>query len=119
LKFGADKSYQVSADFNGQNWDWKHQGGDQFGFPGSPNVEGDLVGAMIANPHLKIEVENGIYDLATPFFEGIFEMHHLPIPQKLQSNISYHYYPSGHMVYVNEDVLKQFHDVQLARANLS
>src|SRR5437763_2773631 len=26
LKFGADKTYQVAADFNGQNWDWKHQG---------------------------------------------------------------------------------------------
>ncbi len=37
-------------------------------------------------------------------------MHHLPIPQKLQSNISYHYYESGHMVYVNEGVLAKFHD---------
>jgi hypothetical protein len=39
----------------------------------------------------------------------MYEMHHLPIPQKLQANISYHYYQSGHMVYVNEDVLKRFH----------
>jgi hypothetical protein len=39
----------------------------------------------------------------------MYEMHHLPIPEKLQANISYHYYQSGHMVYVNEDVLKQFH----------
>ena len=39
----------------------------------------------------------------------MFEMHHLPIPDKLQANISYHYYQSGHMVYVNEGVLKQFH----------
>jgi carboxypeptidase C (cathepsin A) len=36
-------------------------------------------------------------------------MHHLQLPDKLQGNISYHYYPSGHMVYVNPDVLKQFH----------
>jgi hypothetical protein len=39
----------------------------------------------------------------------MYEMHHLPIPDKLQANISYHYYQSGHMVYVNEGVLKQFH----------
>jgi hypothetical protein len=39
----------------------------------------------------------------------MYEMHHLPIPQKLQANITYHYYQSGHMVYVNENVLKQFH----------
>ena len=35
---------------------------------------------------------------------------YLPIPQKLQANISYHYYQAGHMIYVNEGVLKQFHD---------
>jgi carboxypeptidase C (cathepsin A) len=35
-------------------------------------------------------------------------MHHLPIPQSLQQNISYKYYESGHMVYLNEGVLRQF-----------
>ena len=44
------------------------------------------------------------------FFEGIYEMHHLPMPNSLQANISYHYYEAGHMVYVNAGVLKQFHD---------
>jgi len=37
-------------------------------------------------------------------------MRHLPVPSSLKSNISYKYYPAGHMVYVNEGVLKQFHD---------
>jgi len=37
-------------------------------------------------------------------------MHHLPVPNSLQANISYHYYESGHMVYVNEGALKQFHE---------
>ncbi len=36
-------------------------------------------------------------------------MHHLPIPQELQANISYHFYPSGHMIYLHTDVLKQLH----------
>ena len=31
-------------------------------------------------------------------------------PQSLQANISYRYYEAGHMVYVNEGVLKKFHD---------
>ena len=31
------------------------------------------------------------------------------MPNSLQTNISYHYYQAGHMVYVNEDVLKEFH----------
>jgi carboxypeptidase C (cathepsin A) len=28
----------------------------------------------------------------------------------MQQNIRYKYYESGHMVYVNEGVLRQFHD---------
>ena len=59
---------------------------------------------------MKMLLAGGYYDLATPFFEGMYEMHHLPIPDSLQANISYHYYESGHMVYVNEGVLKHFHD---------
>jgi hypothetical protein len=37
-------------------------------------------------------------------------MHHLPIPHELQANISYHYYQAGHMIYVNDGILKQFHE---------
>ncbi len=70
----------------------------------------DLATTMKANPKMKVLLAGGYYDLATPFFEGEYEMHHLPIPKSLQANISYHYYESGHMVYVNEGVLKQFHE---------
>src|SRR5712691_10473628 len=105
LKFGADQSYHVAADFQGQNWDWKHQSGDNFGFPGSPNVEGDLVGAMISNPHLQIEVENGIYDLATPFLATEYTMDHLGLAENLRKNIHLKYYEAGHMMYVRDEDL--------------
>jgi carboxypeptidase C (cathepsin A) len=55
-------------------------------------------------------LSGGYYDLATPYFEGKFEMHHLPIPADLQKNISYKYYAAGHMIYVNDAILKQFHE---------
>jgi hypothetical protein len=32
----------------------------------------------------------------------------LQIPQALQANISYHQYSSGHVVYLNEEALRQF-----------
>ena len=66
--------------------------------------------AMKANPKMKVLLAGGYYDLATPFFEGVYEMRHLPIPKSLQANISYRYYEAGHMIYVNEGVLKKFHD---------
>jgi carboxypeptidase C (cathepsin A) len=113
LKYGNDQTYKPGAysdpDFT---WDLRHQA------PGGPpatqqeggtNVMPDLAFTMKSNPKMKVFLGGGYYDLATPFYEGMYEMHHLPIPQKLQANISYHYYQSGHMVYVNENVLKQFH----------
>ena len=65
---------------------------------------------MKSNPKMKVMLAGGYYDLATPFFEGkLRDASSADAGQSLQANISYHYYPSGHMVYVNEDVLKQFH----------
>jgi carboxypeptidase C (cathepsin A) len=37
-------------------------------------------------------------------------MKHLPIPADLENNIAYKFFPTGHMVYVNEDALKGLHD---------
>jgi carboxypeptidase C (cathepsin A) len=113
LKYGANQTYKPGA-YGDDNfsWDLRHQA------PGGPpanqqeggtNVMPDLAYTMKSNPKMKVMLAGGYFDLATPYFEGKFEMHHLPIPQKLQANISYHYYQSGHMVYVNEEVLKQFH----------
>jgi carboxypeptidase C (cathepsin A) len=100
LKFGQEQHYNISAQFNGAQWDWKHNEGQGFGFPGAPNVEPDLVEALVTNPNLKIEVENGLFDLATPFFETEYEMEHLGLPKKLQANIALKYYDAGHMMYV-------------------
>mgnify|MGYP000532361990 CR=1 FL=1 len=38
------------------------------------------------------------------------QMRHLPVPENLRANISYKYYPSGHMVYAHEDSLRALHD---------
>ncbi len=111
LKYGRDLTYKPEA-YGEFMWDLHHQmpGGPGAGFSVTTNVMPDLAFAMKSNPKMRVLLAGGYDDLATPFFEGMFEMHHLPIPQALQQNISYKYYESGHMVYVNEGVLKQFHD---------
>lgn len=102
LKFGQDKIYHPQGQvFN--DWNWKHRTGRNFGFPGAPNVEEDLVEAMLTNPRLKVEVENGIFDLATPFFATEYTMEHLGLPDRLQSNIHMNYYNAGHMMYVHDE----------------
>jgi carboxypeptidase C (cathepsin A) len=103
LKFGQDQNYRLYADID--RWDMKHHGHD-----GSLNVMGDLAMAMKTNPDLKILLNGGYYDLATPFYAAQYEMDHLPIQPALQKNISYAWYPSGHMVYAHVPSLKKLHD---------
>jgi carboxypeptidase C (cathepsin A) len=109
LHYATAETYFPEIDNN--SWEMKHQPpGAPFPLPVSVNVMPDLATAMKYDPKLKICLNGGYFDLATPFFEGMYEMHHLQIPASLQSNIEYHYYRSGHMVYANEASLKQLHD---------
>jgi carboxypeptidase C (cathepsin A) len=106
LKFSLqDRKYLTISEEAEPTLDWKHKAGENFGFPGSPNVEGDLIQALLTNPHLQVEVENGLYDLATPFFATEYTMDHLGLPEKLQKNIHLQYYDAGHMMYLRDDDL--------------
>jgi carboxypeptidase C (cathepsin A) len=92
-------------------WSWKHEGPlGSFGLPTTTNVMPDLAAAMKYNPNLAVQLEAGYYDLATPFFQGVYELQHLPLPAKLQGNIEMKFYPSGHMIYANEPSLRALHD---------
>jgi carboxypeptidase C (cathepsin A) len=73
-----------------------------------PIMIGDLGSAMREDPHLKVLSANGWFDLATPFFATEYDLAHLDIDANLRSNLSITYYPSGHMVYLNLEALKQF-----------
>jgi carboxypeptidase C (cathepsin A) len=108
---GRDFKHSISA---GRNWSFQHQQpgqGQRFGSSrqGS-NVMPDLANAMKINPNLKVQLNAGYFDLATPFYQGVYEMHHLPIPANLHANIEYKFYDSGHMVYAKDSSLKLLHD---------
>ena len=48
--------------------------------------------------------------MATPFYQGVYEMQHLAVPPAMQRNIEYKFYESGHMAYAKDDALKSLHD---------
>ena len=109
LKFGLNMTYKPEIDL-WKHWDFSHQPpGSDTKLPGSTNVMPDLAAAMKTDPNLKVQLNGGYYDLATPFFAAIFEMQHLPMEASLQKNIEMHFYPSGHMVYVHEPDLATLH----------
>jgi carboxypeptidase C (cathepsin A) len=65
-----------------------------------PNVLPDLAQALTRNPALRVFSANGYYDLATPFFGTEKDLHHLGIDPALRSHVTFGYYESGHMIYL-------------------
>ena len=73
-------------------------------------MQGDLTQAMITNPRLLVEVENGYYDMATPFFATEFTMEHLGLPDALKGHVQQKYYESGHMMYLHDASRVKLHN---------
>jgi carboxypeptidase C (cathepsin A) len=110
LKYGAGQTYLPHALFDGFQWGMTRLGSTSFSSSRGLNVGDDLAEAMKTNPRLKIMVNDGYYDLATPFFAAEYDEEHLPIPAALTKNIEYDWYEAGHMAYVRDECRKQLHD---------
>jgi carboxypeptidase C (cathepsin A) len=113
LHYGEGKSFKPSIR-TFATWNFSHQqpGQNQILLSSrqGTNVMPDLANAMKINPNLKVQLNAGYFDLATPFYQGVYELRHLPMPAALQANIEYKFYESGHMVYAKEASLKLLHD---------
>jgi len=90
----------------GNAWDWKHKtpgGGQQL----AVNSSVDLGQAMRQNPQLKVLSLNGYYDMATPFAGADYDLQHMELDPAVKANITYRYYPSGHMIYIEPGSARQ------------
>ena len=65
------------------------------------NVAETLRQAMTINPHLKVYVANGYYDLATPYFATEYTFNTLGLDPGLRANLRMGYYEAGHMMYIH------------------
>ena len=116
LKYSSKETYYPSGPNINQSWDHTppaagRRGGRRRTRSGvtlrDAYVAGDLADAMRKNPNLKVFSVNGLFDLATPFFITEYDLAHMELESKLRQNIEFAYYPSGHMIYLNVDALKQ------------
>ena len=128
LGYRTELNYWPSGPGINRAWDWKHKppggpngGGDTRKEPVA-NTAADLGMAMRENPHLMVYSLNGIYDMATPFFGTEYDLAHMWLDPSLRNNVRFGYYPSGHMVYLNQDAMKtmkadiaRFYDDALAK----
>ncbi len=109
LKFGEKKTYKADHRSRQGLGHAAPAAGLAGQGPGPVNVMPDLAVAMKQNPNLKVQLNGGYYDLATPYFAAVYELRQLPIQSALQGNIEMHFYTSGHMVYAHEPDLKALH----------
>jgi carboxypeptidase C (cathepsin A) len=62
--------------------------------------------AMAKDPYLHVLVGAGYYDMATPFANAEYTFTHLGFDKTYADRVKFNYYPSGHMVYLNQTALK-------------
>jgi carboxypeptidase C (cathepsin A) len=105
LKYHSNRIYKEESNQAFKKWDWKH---DHLPLP---YVAGNLASAMRKNPYLRVLSENGYFDLATPFHETEYDLDHAMLSAKLRKHITFAYFKSGHMIYLNPNALKAMHAV--------
>jgi carboxypeptidase C (cathepsin A) len=102
-----DRPYVVSGNL-WQEWDRSHNGpGNKYPSPVA-DTGIDLAHAMIRNPDMKVLVQQGYYDLATPYRATEYFVDQMPLPDSLRTNVVIKYYEAGHMMYVHPASLLQF-----------
>jgi len=103
LHFDTERRYEVIGNVGPWNWDHGRRGA----WPGFTEVSDDLADAMEANPHLRVLLFMGYFDLATPYFASVYTMNHLGLPPELRSNIREERFMAGHMMYVHSPSLRK------------
>jgi carboxypeptidase C (cathepsin A) len=95
LHYESDLPYEILKGLY-QSWSYKEFENQHV------NVAETLRKAMSMNPHLKVHIANGYYDLATPYYATDYTANHLGLDPSLAGNVSMSYYDAGHMMYVHK-----------------
>lgn len=96
LEFESDDIYEILTR-KVHPWDYNNFAGT------SVKATPQLAEALAQNPYLKVLVNCGRQDLATPPFAIQHSLDLLDIDPALQKNITYTYYTGGHMMYTVEE----------------
>jgi carboxypeptidase C (cathepsin A) len=105
LGFKTDLSYETLSYKVNEGWDWG-KGGE-----GYPDTSKLLRGAFARNPHMKLFVALGYYDLATPYYGAMYTLNHMGLDPAMRGGIRTADYEAGHMMYIDVASLEKLkHD---------
>lgn len=99
LKWKGEAPYHILADV--RPWDYGRAKNQYL------NVAENLRSVMTRNPHVRVFVANGYYDLATPFFATEYTFDHLGLTPALRRHVTMKTYDAGHMMYIYRPALIQ------------
>ncbi|MFO1221904.1 MAG: peptidase S10 [Burkholderiaceae bacterium] len=104
LGIADDTRYEVlNFDVN-KGWNWNR--GDAKG-NGFASTSVDLARALRRNPHLRVLVASGRYDLGTPYSASDWSLAQLDAPADVLQRVTHRYYDAGHMMYTRSTDLQQ------------
>ncbi|MFN3758030.1 MAG: S10 family peptidase [Algoriphagus aquaeductus] len=111
LGVSKDLLYATSAySKEGFRWDWKHQGNNFWGADAAVTTLPDMTEALSKDPHVKVLIMNGYYDLATVFHGVEHSISHIELPKSATDRIIMTYYEAGHMMYTHLPSAKLFRE---------
>ena len=108
LGLPTESRYEVLSMAAHKAWRWQRgsaEGGD--GPAGYTSTSDDLARAMRRNPHMKVLVASGRYDLGTPYSASDWSLAQLDAPAEVLQRIVHRYYDAGHMMYTRNADLAQ------------
>ncbi|WP_104181267.1 S10 family peptidase [Arthrobacter sp. B0490] len=71
-------------------------------FEGAPvDVSGVLERLLVHNPTLRVHVDYGYHDGATPHFAAEYVWAHMNLDDAARARFTHHYHEAGHMMYLN------------------
>lgn len=104
LGLHAAARYEVFAEDVYRQWNWSRGTEQGNGFAcTSP----DLGRALRRNPHLKVFVASGRYDLGTPYSASDWSLAQLDVDAGVRARITHRHYDAGHMMYTREPDLRR------------
>jgi carboxypeptidase C (cathepsin A) len=103
LGYKTDAPYHIMGGMF-ETWDWGSAA------EGTPDVSESMRKALARNPHMKLFVASGYYDLATPYFATKHTLAHMGLDATVKKNVSTGEYEAGHMMYIHAGSLRKLKD---------
>ncbi len=100
----SDQRYEVLSMEVNKSWNWLQ--GESKG-NSYTSTSAALASALRRNPHLRVLVASGYYDLGTPYSASDYSLARLDVTPDVMARVTHHYYDAGHMMYTRTQDLQK------------